>query len=57
MNARSSGFVKAPVGPPSEGLLAQNWGARACFQSFPQDIRSPPAPLIKGGAILKVPLF
>ncbi|EGJ29676.1 hypothetical protein LYNGBM3L_60680 [Moorena producens 3L] len=30
---------------------------RACFQSFPQDIRSPPAPLIKGGAILKVPFF
>ncbi|OLT67867.1 hypothetical protein BI334_25080 [Moorena producens 3L] len=58
MNARLSGFIKAPVGPPSEGLLAWGtfrvlfppsegllaWGARACLQT-PRS----PVSLKKGG--------
>ncbi|OLT67051.1 hypothetical protein BI334_20350 [Moorena producens 3L] len=40
---------------PQRGIA--RWGARPCFQSFPQDLDPPQPPARKGGAILKVPLF
>ncbi|EGJ31418.1 hypothetical protein LYNGBM3L_39690 [Moorena producens 3L] len=64
MLAERGGEFNYPSAQASSNPIIQLQGdsrytrrVRACFQSFPQDIRSPPAPLIKGGAILKVPLF
>ncbi|NER90864.1 tetratricopeptide repeat protein [Moorena sp. SIO3A2] len=54
-----TGVSNSPLNPPILGyfdtISPQNWGVRACFQSFPQDDDPPQPPLIRGEQYSKSP--